>query len=285
MSQRRPGFSFLALFFYSGNAMMEALIFSFIKNKNMRYAALILGLSIVVFLSSPVSAQIDTQGSGTITSTDSYCTGRSAGASCVRPSGSGDCRNMSGVLTCVSNVNAGTGSGTGTGTQGTGATTSSDAYCSGKNVGAPCVRPSGSGDCRDMSGVLTCVASVYGSSGSSGTGSSAFGSSGYSMVNCPNGVIRSGVCFPMVTGLSDMPLILLIMRVMNWLLAIFGMIAIIAFVISGLQYLLSAGDEDAAETAKRNMKYSIIGVVVGLSGWIIVNAIDNALNGWSFWYF
>lgn len=101
------------------------------------------------------------------------------------------------------------------------------------------------------------------------------------VVNCPAGSIpRSGVCFPATTGLSQTPIFLLIMTVMNWLLAIFGMIAIIAFVISGLQYLLSAGDEDAAETAKRNLKYSIIGVIVGLSGWIIINAISNALSGW-----
>ncbi|OGI31086.1 MAG: hypothetical protein A3G09_00055 [Candidatus Moranbacteria bacterium RIFCSPLOWO2_12_FULL_48_12] len=72
---------------------------------------------------------------------------------------------------------------------------------------------------------------------------------------------------------------------MWWLLAVFGMIAIIAFVISGIQYLISAGNEAMIETAKRNMMYSMLGVLVGLSGWVIIRAIDAALNGWSFWYF
>jgi hypothetical protein len=71
---------------------------------------------------------------------------------------------------------------------------------------------------------------------------------------------------------------------MDWLLAIFGFIAIIAFVISGLQYLLATGDEHMAETAKRNMQYSIIGVIVALSGWVIIKAIDTALSG-SGWFF
>ena len=66
---------------------------------------------------------------------------------------------------------------------------------------------------------------------------------------------------------------------MNWLLALFGIIAIIAFVISGIQYLVSAGDEGIAETAKRNMKFAIIGVIVALSGWIIISAITQALSG------
>jgi len=64
----------------------------------------------------------------------------------------------------------------------------------------------------------------------------------------------------------------------GWLLSIFGFIALVGFIISGIQYLLSAGDEGMAETAKRNMKYSIIGIIVALSGWIIIKAIDTLLN-------
>ncbi len=65
---------------------------------------------------------------------------------------------------------------------------------------------------------------------------------------------------------------------LSWLLAILGFIAIIGFVISGLMYLTSAGDEGQAEKAKNAMKYSIIGVIVGLIGWVAVQAIDRLLN-------
>jgi preprotein translocase subunit SecG len=96
-------------------------------------------------------------------------------------------------------------------------------------------------------------------------------------VTC-NGTIKSGVCFPATSGLSDAHVDVLLKKLMNWLLGIFGVIAIIAFVISGLQYLLATGDERMAETAKRNAQYSVVGIIVALSGWVIIRAIDQALS-------
>lgn len=99
---------------------------------------------------------------------------------------------------------------------------------------------------------------------------------------CPNTgswQVIGGVCFPSNTGLSSTPVATIIMNVMNWLLAILGFVAVLGFVISGMQYLLSAGDEGMVETAKRNMKYSIIGVVVALSGRVLIMAINNLLSG------
>ena len=68
-----------------------------------------------------------------------------------------------------------------------------------------------------------------------------------------------------------------IQRLMQWLLYILGFIAVIAFVISGLIYLTSGGNEDRASTAKNAMVYAIIGVVVALLGLIILNAANSWL--------
>lgn len=84
------------------------------------------------------------------------------------------------------------------------------------------------------------------------------------------------------TGLPGGTLFNIVVSIMNWLLAILGVIAIIAFSISGIQYLLSAGNEQQAETAKRNMKWSIIGVAVALSGLIIIQAMHMMLTGTAF---
>ncbi len=65
---------------------------------------------------------------------------------------------------------------------------------------------------------------------------------------------------------------------MNWLLAIFGFLGIIGFVISGILYLTAAGDEGQAEKAKNAMMYSIIGVIVALLGFVIILAVDSWLN-------
>lgn len=114
----------------------------------------------------------------------------------------------------------------------------------------------------------------------SGTGNGNNGGNSGS-ANCSGGLTNvAGICVPTgaATGLSDKPVMDIVKNLMNWILAIFGFIAIIGFVISGLQYLFSTGDEGMAETAKRNMKYCIIGIVVALSAWVIIQAIDAALT-------
>lgn len=105
-----------------------------------------------------------------------------------------------------------------------------------------------------------------------------------SATSCPGGTVKAGVCFPKGTGLSDTSVEILVRNLMNWLLAIFGFIAIIAFIISGIQYLVSAGDEEVLKTAKGNMKASIIGVIVVASGFVIVRAVDQALSGSGFFF-
>lgn len=96
--------------------------------------------------------------------------------------------------------------------------------------------------------------------------------------------IESGVCIPTGTGLPDpdqsykYPLQPITENFLRWFLGFFGFIAIIGFIISGIQYLTAAGNEDQASKAKRNMTWSIVGVIVGLLGYIIVVAVDNLLN-------
>jgi len=73
----------------------------------------------------------------------------------------------------------------------------------------------------------------------------------------------------------------IITQVMNWFLAIVGIIGIIGFVISGILYFLAAGDEGKMGTAKNAMTYSIIGVVVALMGYVIIQAVNTLLGGTS----
>ncbi len=81
------------------------------------------------------------------------------------------------------------------------------------------------------------------------------------------------------SGLPSSPIYFIIKNVMYWILAIFGFIGVIGFAISGIMYLTSAGEEKTTEKAKLAMKWSIVGIVVGLAGFVIIKAIDSALNG------
>lgn len=70
----------------------------------------------------------------------------------------------------------------------------------------------------------------------------------------------------------------IISNTLSWLLAVLGFIAVMGFVISGIQYLLAAGDEGMIDRAKNAMKYSIIGVIVALGGYVVIFAVNNWLN-------
>ena len=74
----------------------------------------------------------------------------------------------------------------------------------------------------------------------------------------------------------------IVANVMYWLVMILGVVAVIGFVISGILYLTAAGNEDQAKQAKRAMTYSIIGVIVGLLGLIVLRAAFRLLKGVSF---
>jgi len=79
-------------------------------------------------------------------------------------------------------------------------------------------------------------------------------------------------------GLPNASIYSIISNILNWLLAIVGVVGIIGFVISGILYLTAAGNEDMIQKAKRAMTYSIIGVIVALSGLVAIYFADSMLN-------
>lgn len=90
----------------------------------------------------------------------------------------------------------------------------------------------------------------------------------------------SGVVFPSNTGLADPSggIAQILTTFLTWLLGIFGILALISFVVSGSMYLLAAGNDKMIERAKSTMVNSIIGVIIALSGFILIQAIDSALS-------
>jgi hypothetical protein len=82
-----------------------------------------------------------------------------------------------------------------------------------------------------------------------------------------------------LTGLPENSIKNIIEKFLLWMLGIFGFLGIIGFAVSGMMYLLSAGEDKRMETAKQAMQYSIIGVIVGLSGLVVIAAVDAFLSG------
>jgi hypothetical protein len=90
-----------------------------------------------------------------------------------------------------------------------------------------------------------------------------------------------GVALPTNVGLPGGDLTSVIANITNWILGIFGFLAIISFLVSGMMYFFSAGDDKAQEKAKKQMTWSIIGVVIGLIGLVVVYTVDMFLRGGS----
>ena len=83
------------------------------------------------------------------------------------------------------------------------------------------------------------------------------------------------------TGLPTGSIMGIIGGIMYWLLGILGVFGVIGFVISGILYLVSTGDEAMIDRAKEAMKWSIVGVIVGLIGVVVIQAVGNMLNAYS----
>lgn len=103
------------------------------------------------------------------------------------------------------------------------------------------------------------------------------------VTSCPSPdlTVVNGVCVPTAaaTGLSDQSVIQVVQNVLNWLLYIMAASATLVFVIAGFQYILSAGDEKQAESAKNTAKYAAIGLAVALSGLVIVRTVGGLVSG------
>lgn len=80
-------------------------------------------------------------------------------------------------------------------------------------------------------------------------------------------------------GLPEGSILGIIQNLLFWLLTLFAIIGIIGFVISGIMYLTSAGDSSQAGKAKQAMMYSIYGILIGLSGFVIMKAVSSLLSG------
>lgn len=81
------------------------------------------------------------------------------------------------------------------------------------------------------------------------------------------------------SGLPTGTITQIVTSTMNWLLALLGFLGIIGFVIAGILYLTAAGDEDQIEKAKTAMTYSIVGIIVALIGFVIIQAVNSWLGG------
>jgi len=101
----------------------------------------------------------------------------------------------------------------------------------------------------------------------------------WGVLMAPFATMAAGFTKPPDTGLPTGTITNIVTSFMKWALALLGVFAIIAFVIAGIMYLISAGNENMQEKAKKAMIYAIVGVIVGLIGYVMVQAVESWLGG------
>ncbi len=62
-------------------------------------------------------------------------------------------------------------------------------------------------------------------------------------------------------------------NVTNALLFVIGAVAVIMIIIGGLRYITSNGDPKAAEAGRNTIMYSVIGIIVAMAAYAIVNFV------------
>lgn len=79
-------------------------------------------------------------------------------------------------------------------------------------------------------------------------------------------------------GFKDWSAVDIIERIIRWLLALIGVIAVAAIIYAGLRLVTSRGEEAAMADAKRILLWAVIGLVITMLAWSIIATISNIVE-------
>ena len=68
-----------------------------------------------------------------------------------------------------------------------------------------------------------------------------------------------------------------IVNLTNWVLGFVTMIAVLALIWGGMNYLTSAGNEETAKSGKQTIKYALLGLIVAGVAYALVNVVVSII--------
>lgn len=99
---------------------------------------------------------------------------------------------------------------------------------------------------------------------------------------CPDGSVLDPTigCVNAPTGIlsSETDLFPLILKLADFLTLIAGGIALILLVYGGIQYSLAMGEEERTNQAKRTIKWSMIGLILSITAFSVVEFVLKNIN-------
>jgi len=71
----------------------------------------------------------------------------------------------------------------------------------------------------------------------------------------------------------------ILMRLINFLLAIIGTLFLISMLIGGIWFFTAGADESKVELGKKTVTYSIIGIGIALAAMVVLRQVDRIITG------
>ena len=68
-------------------------------------------------------------------------------------------------------------------------------------------------------------------------------------------------------------------QITNMLLFAIGVLSVIMLIVGGLRYVISGGNKDAVNSAKNTILYAIVGLIVALLAFAVVNFVIGIFTG------
>lgn len=69
------------------------------------------------------------------------------------------------------------------------------------------------------------------------------------------------------------PFSTILLRILDFLLSIIGVLGIIGLVVSGIMYLTATGDEERIKLAKRSALASVVGIIIALGTLVLASQL------------
>ena len=103
-------------------------------------------------------------------------------------------------------------------------------------------------------------------------------------VYCPDGKVASGgdlsSCSDTITNENNQNNLMDVLNtIINVIIGVVGFLAVAMIIYGGIQYTTSAGAADKVKSAKDTIMYGIIGLIVALLAFAIVNFVLNSVFG------
>ena len=77
---------------------------------------------------------------------------------------------------------------------------------------------------------------------------------------------------------SENNLVKSIQDIISWIIGVLGLVCVVVMIVGGVNYMVSAGDPGKVKKAKDTVLYGLIGLVVCVLAFAIVNFVIGALT-------